>query len=64
MSNKNRLDRELVARGLVATRARDAVLAGHVAVDGAVVVKPGQVVAAASVLPVSGEATLTFPGPG
>ncbi len=58
MNDRNRLDRELVARGLVATRARarDAVLAGHVTVDGVVAVKPGQVVAAAYVLAVSGEA--------
>lgn len=46
MSEQNRLDKALVERGIVGTRsrARDAVLAGHVSVDGKVVKKPGQVV--------------------
>lgn len=45
-----RLDAELVRRGLCATRARarDAVLRGAVSVDGAVVLKPGKPVGAAS----------------
>ncbi|MEM7425225.1 MAG: TlyA family RNA methyltransferase [Pseudomonadota bacterium] len=55
MSNRNRLDRELVDRGLAATRsrARDMILAGHVLVDGAVAAKPGQAVPGTCAIEVS-----------
>lgn len=47
MSERDRLDRLLVTRGLVPTRARaaDAIRRGAVAVDGRVVTKPGAAVA-------------------
>lgn len=47
MAERERLDQLLVARGLVESRARarDAILRGHVRVDGTVADKPGQKVA-------------------
>lgn len=47
MAERERLDQLLVARGLVESRARarDAILRGHVLVDGTAVDKPGQKVA-------------------
>ncbi|WP_417767492.1 TlyA family RNA methyltransferase [Stappia sp.] len=47
MADRDRLDQLLVTRGLVETRARarDAILRGHVRVDGLAVEKPGQKVA-------------------
>ena len=47
MAERERLDQLLVARGLVESRARarDAILRGHVRVDGTVANKPGQKVA-------------------
>ncbi|MBA5776331.1 TlyA family RNA methyltransferase [Stappia sp. F7233] len=47
MSNRERIDQLLVARGLAESRARarDAILRGAVAIDGNPVAKPGQLVA-------------------
>lgn len=54
MAERERLDQLLVARGLVESRARarDAILRGHVRVDGLAVDKPGQKVASAARLDV------------
>ncbi|WP_186386888.1 TlyA family RNA methyltransferase [Stappia sp. TSB10P1A] len=54
MAERERLDQLLVARGLVESRARarDAILRGHVRVDGVAVDKPGQKVAIAARLDV------------
>lgn len=50
MAERERLDQLLVARGLVESRARarDAILRGHVRVDGVAVDKPGQKVGMAA----------------
>ena len=54
MAERERLDQLLVARGLVESRARarDAILRGHVRVDGVAVDKPGQKVGMAARLDV------------
>ncbi len=49
-SERRRLDVELVQRGLAPTRAREAIEAGKVSVDGVVATKPGQLVGAAALI--------------
>ena len=57
MSNRQRLDEALVARGFYPSRsrARDAVLRGTVHVDGAVAAKPAQPVLAEAIITITDE---------